>query len=121
MEPVLQKIRAAQWRWDWIAASHGAAFHAPEESGRVLGAAIDIGADARIDLARILADLGVDQPVPLPDMESKAALQAYIGLDMDQLEENKLETIRNVISSWDEQARRTRDARDHIPTLTEGR
>lgn len=121
MEPVLQKIRAAQWRWDWIAASHGAAFHAPEESGRVLGAAIDIGADARIDLARILADLGVDQPVPLPDMESKAALQAYIGLDMDQLEENKLETIRNVISSWDEQARQTRDARDHIPTLTEVR
>ncbi len=119
MEPVLEKLRSAQWRWDWIAASHGAAFHAPEESGRILGAAIDIGADARLDLSRILSDLGVDQPVPMPDFESKEALQAYIGLDMEELEERKLETIRTVIAEWEREAAERREGpTDYIPTVT---
>jgi nitrite reductase (cytochrome c-552) len=29
MKPVLKLIRQAQWRWDFVAASHGASFHAP--------------------------------------------------------------------------------------------
>jgi nitrite reductase (cytochrome c-552) len=43
MEPILQQIRSAQWRWDWIAASHGAAAHAPIESGRLLATAMAMG------------------------------------------------------------------------------
>ena len=32
MKNALKLIRAAQWRWDYVAASHGASFHAPFES-----------------------------------------------------------------------------------------
>ena len=36
MQPVLQDIRHGQWRWDFAVASHGAFFHAPEETLRTL-------------------------------------------------------------------------------------
>ena len=36
MKPVLELIRKSQWRWDFITASHGSAFHAPIEAQRVL-------------------------------------------------------------------------------------
>lgn len=119
MQPILEMLRSAQWRWDWIAASHGAAFHAPEESGRMLAASIAVSGQARLELSRILSRLGVDQPVEMPDFESKEALQAYIGLDMEQLEEHKLETIRNVISDWERQAaEKRRGPTDYVPTVT---
>ena len=34
MKDILQGIRHAQWRWDFAAASHGASFHAPVETGK---------------------------------------------------------------------------------------
>lgn len=102
MQPILQQIRSAQWRWDWIGASHGAAFHAPEESGRLLASAIAIGGEARLELARILGRLGVSQPVAYPDFSSKSALQAYIGHDMERLNQDKIDFIRNVLPQWQE-------------------
>ena len=36
MKEVLALIRQAQWRWDFGVASHGGAFHAPQEIQRVL-------------------------------------------------------------------------------------
>ena len=39
MKNVLKLLRQAQWRWDFALASHGAAFHAPQEVTRILGIA----------------------------------------------------------------------------------
>ena len=118
MRPILEQIRAAQWRWDWIAASHGAGFHAPTESGRILASSIAIAGEARLELSRILGELGVDQPVPMPNFESKEELQAYIGLDMERLEEEKVEFIRNILPQWEAAAAEARKGpTDYVPTV----
>jgi hypothetical protein len=51
-------IRRSQWRWDYIAASHGVGFHAPQEALRVLGLGMDYAQQARVQLSHILAGLG---------------------------------------------------------------
>jgi nitrite reductase (cytochrome c-552) len=123
MQPVLQKIRSAQWRWDWIAASHGAAFHAPEESGRLLASSIAIGGEARLVLSRILGRLGVDQPVQMPDLTSKAAAQQFVGLNMERVNEEKVNFLRNILPSWQEEFdRRGRDGpTDYVPSALRNR
>jgi nitrite reductase (cytochrome c-552) len=40
MKPALKLIRHAQWRFDFVAASHGGSFHAPLECARILGTSI---------------------------------------------------------------------------------
>jgi nitrite reductase (cytochrome c-552) len=116
MQPILQQIRSAQWRWDWTAASHGAAFHAPVESSRLLGAAIAGAGEARLQLARILSRLGVPQPVAMPEWE-KEALQAYIGLDMPAIEQLKEDFLRNTLPAWIEAAgERQPGPTDYVPS-----
>jgi nitrite reductase (cytochrome c-552) len=39
---------SAQWRWDWIAASHGAGAHAPTESARLLAVSAQMAGEARL-------------------------------------------------------------------------
>jgi nitrite reductase (cytochrome c-552) len=87
MKHVLKLIRAAQWRWDYVTASHGASFHAPME------------------VSRILSKLGVNQPVAIPDLSTKAKAQAYLGLDMKKLTEDKKTFLSTVIPEWDKKAR----------------
>ena len=41
MKKALQFIRQAQWRWDFGVSSHGASFHAPQETMRILGHGLD--------------------------------------------------------------------------------
>ena len=55
MRDIQQDIRHAQWRWDYSIASHGSFFHAPEETLRILGSAINKGQEARIKLRAVLA------------------------------------------------------------------
>lgn len=105
MKPVLKLIRAAQWRWDYVTASHGASFHAPVEVSRILGDAIQKGGEARIALSRILSKLGVNQPVAIPDLSTKAKAQAYLGLDMKKLNEDKKTFLSTVIPEWDKKAK----------------
>jgi nitrite reductase (cytochrome c-552) len=115
MQPILQLIRAAQWRWDWIAASHGAAFHSPLESARLLGVAIDMASDARLQLGRVLGRLGVQQPVPMPDW-TKTSLQAFIGLDMDAQRAQKQAFVRDTLPAWYESAAATQPGpTDYVP------
>ncbi len=117
MEPILQMIRSAQWRWDYVAASHGAAAHAPVESGRLLGLALDLSGEARTELARILSRLGVEQPVPMPEWE-KDALQAYIGLDMDAQRAQKEAFIQDTLPRWYEiQDEAPRGPTDYVPRI----
>jgi len=105
MKNILIDIRHAQWRWDFVAASHGGSFHSPVEMGRILGSGINIAQEARLKLARLLAELGWNHEVPYPDISSKAKAQAFIGLDMDKLESEKAEFIKNVIPRWLEEAK----------------
>jgi nitrite reductase (cytochrome c-552) len=117
MQPVLQLIRAAQWRWDWIAASHGAAAHSPIESGRLLGNAIAMAGEGRLQLSRILSRLGVQQPVPLPAWD-KAALQAYVGLDMDAERTQKAAFLRDTLPVWYQSAAHVQPGpTDYVPRV----
>lgn len=100
MAPVLKLIRAAQWRWDYMAASHGASFHAPVESARVVSLGLEKVQEARVEIARILASLGYTQPVPMPDISTKAKAQAYIGLDMKELRKKKAGFLEKIVPEW---------------------
>ncbi len=105
MKDILQGLRHSQWRWDFVVASHGGAFHAPLESSRILTSATDIIQDTRIQLTRLLARLGHIEEVAMPDFTSKSALQAYIGLDMDKKRAEKEVFLEEVVPRWMEEGR----------------
>jgi nitrite reductase (cytochrome c-552) len=100
MKAPLDDIRKAQWRWDFVAASHGASFHSPIESARILADGINIAQEARLKLARILAAKGFNEQVPYPDIETKAKAQEYVGLDMDKLNSEKERFMKEVVPRW---------------------
>ncbi|HMV25775.1 MAG TPA: ammonia-forming cytochrome c nitrite reductase [bacterium] len=104
MKPALQLIRQAQWRWDYVAASHGGSFHAPLEAARVLGAGIQKAQEARIILSQVLMAKGVAWPITMPDITTKEKAQAFIGLDMAKLKTAKDEFIKNILPEWDKKA-----------------
>ncbi|MFP4023076.1 MAG: ammonia-forming cytochrome c nitrite reductase [Thiohalospira sp.] len=104
MQSALMDIRHAQWRWDYVAASHGGSFHSPIECSRILASGIDIAHDARLKIARILASLGYNEEVPYPDISTKAKAQEYIGLDMDKLNAEKEKFLKEVVPEWDKKA-----------------
>ncbi len=100
MKPILTDIRHAQWRWDFVAASHAAAFHAPVESARIISTGLVLGQEARIKLSRLLAALGYNNEVEYPDISTKAKAQQFIGLDMDKLNNEKQVFIKEVLPEW---------------------
>jgi nitrite reductase (cytochrome c-552) len=100
MKDILQGIRLGQWRWDYAAASHGGSFHAPVELGRVIGKGIDITQETRIKLAKLLMKLGFDGEVPYPAIETKAAAQKFIGLDMEKLKAEKATFKKELVPKW---------------------
>lgn len=105
MKPILLDIRHAQWRWDYAAASHGASFHSPVEISRVIGTGLTIAQEGRLKLARLLATLGHNEPIPYPDIATKAKAQKYIGLPMEKLNSEKKEFLKNVVPKWLEEAK----------------
>ena len=105
MENILQDIRHAQWRWDYGAASHGGSFHSPVEIARVYATGMSKVQDARIKLARLLASLGYNEPIVMPDIASKDKAQEYIGLDMEKLVSEKETFKKEVIPGWLEEAK----------------
>ncbi|MCE1187845.1 MAG: ammonia-forming cytochrome c nitrite reductase [Ignavibacteria bacterium] len=100
MKPILQHIRHAQWRWDYVAASHGGSFHAPIECSRVLGTGIERAGEARIELAKLLTKLGVPTPIKMPDISSKEKAQKFINLDMQKLKNDKKDFLSNILPNW---------------------
>ncbi|MHC1775453.1 MAG: ammonia-forming cytochrome c nitrite reductase [Lentimicrobium sp.] len=104
MKPVLQLIRHAQWRWDWVAAANGLGFHSPVEALRVLGTSIQKSQEARILLTEIFVKRGVKTPVQLPDISTKAKAQQYIGLDMPEMLKKKSEFLNTVVPEWTKKA-----------------
>ncbi len=104
MLSVLKLIRQAQWRWDFTAASHGGSFHAPVEVSRILGNGIDKAQEARVKLARVLAIHGFTGEATYPDISTKDKAQAFIGLEMKKMKEDKKIFIQTVVPKWIEDA-----------------
>lgn len=105
MAQALKLIRQSQWRWDFGVASHGASFHAPVETQRVLAHSLDKALLAQIELQRVLFAHGVTG-FTMPDISSKDKAQAYIGLDMKKLKADKAEWMKTVVPAWIETARK---------------
>jgi nitrite reductase (cytochrome c-552) len=105
MKEILHEIRHAQFRWDYAAAAHGAAFHNSLETLRVIATGMKDAQDARLKLAQLLVELGADYPVPYPDIETKAKAQEYIGLPMDKLEAEKQRFLKSLVPEWDKKAK----------------
>ncbi len=105
MHDILQDIRHAQWRWDYAAASHGASFHSPVETARVQGTGLELAQEARVKLARLLATLGHNQIVDMPDISTKEKAQSYIGLDIEKMESEKAVFLETVVPVWLEEAK----------------
>jgi nitrite reductase (cytochrome c-552) len=100
MKGILYDIRHAQWRWDFAAAGHGNSFHSPVETGRIISGGIALAQEARVKLARLLASLGHNQEIAYPDISSKGKAQAFIGLDMKQLNAEKKLFLETVLPEW---------------------
>lgn len=109
MKSILMDIRHAQWRWDYSVASHGGSFHAPVEVSRIVSSATATAQEARVKLARLLAELGFTGKVPYPDISSKAKAQQFVGLDMEKLKKEKEEFKENLIPKWLEEAKKRED------------
>lgn len=99
MQPILQDIRHGQWRWDFSIAAHGSFFHAPEETLRVLGSAINKGQEARVKLRTVLAKYGAAD-YQAPDFSSKEKAQALIGMPYDKLVEEKNQFLKGLRQDW---------------------
>jgi nitrite reductase (cytochrome c-552) len=80
---VRKLIRAAQLRWDYVAASNGMGFHSPLECSRILASAVDLAGQCRVECARILAKHGIAKPVNYPDFGTKEKAQAIIKTFID--------------------------------------
>jgi len=102
MKDILQDIRHAQWRWDYSIASHGSFFHAPEETLRVLGSAINIGQEARVKLRIVLAKYGAAN-FAAPDFSTKEKAQAVIGLPYEKLTNEKMAFLDGLRKEWVQQ------------------
>lgn len=104
MKASLQLIRQAQWRWDFAVASHGASFHAPVETQRILAHSLDRTLQAQLELQKVLFAHGITD-VKMPDISTKDKAQAYIGLDMKNLNEKKANWKKTVLPQWIKKAK----------------
>ncbi len=105
MEPALQLIRNSQWRWDWVAAANGVGFHSPVEALRVLGTSIQKAEKARGLLNLILVNHGVNIPIEMPDISTKAKAQEYVGIDIEKLEADKKKLLDSIVVEWEKKAK----------------
>lgn len=105
MKPILALIRKSQWRWDFITASHGAAFHAPIESQKVLGDGMFFAMQAESDMNSLTDRLKIATKFEMPDISTKAKAQAVIGLDMEKEEANKKQFMKNIVPKWIKEAK----------------
>lgn len=105
MAATLKLLRQAQWRWDFAVASHGASFHAPVETQRILAHSLDRTMQAQLELQKVLFQHGVTD-VKMPDITTKEKAQEFIGLDMKTLKDKKENWIKTVAPQWIEKAKK---------------
>lgn len=99
MKPILQDIRHGQWRWDYSIAAHGSFFHAPEETLRVLGSAINKAQDARIKLQVVFANYNA-AGYEAPDFSTKEKAQALAGLPYEKMVDDKNKFLKGLKQEW---------------------
>ncbi|MFA7454924.1 MAG: ammonia-forming cytochrome c nitrite reductase [Desulfobulbaceae bacterium] len=99
MKDILLDLRHAQWRWDFSIASHGSFFHAPEETLRILGSAINKGQDARVKLRAVLAKYDAGD-YAAPDFSTKEKAQEVIGLPFQKLVDEKMAFQNALRQEW---------------------
>lgn len=104
MKNTLQLLRQAQWRWDFAVATHGGSFHAPVEIQRILAHSLDRSLQAQLEVQKVLFAHGVTN-VEMPEIDTKAKAQEYIGLDMKKEVEKKEEWKKTVVPKWLEEAK----------------
>ncbi|MFI3245083.1 MAG: ammonia-forming cytochrome c nitrite reductase [Ferrimonas sp.] len=100
MASALQAIRHGQFRWDMATASHGVHIHNPTEALRLLASATNEAANARADLLHLLASYGVSQPVAIPDISTKAAAQAAMHINVEEMERKKMTFLQEIVPKW---------------------
>ncbi|MFP4059914.1 MAG: ammonia-forming cytochrome c nitrite reductase [Bacteroidales bacterium] len=105
MEPVLQSIRHAQWRWDYAAAGHGSSFHSTIEVSRIIATGIQKAQNARIQLARLLTSKGFDKEIPYPDISTKEKAQEFVNLNMEKLRDEKEKFMKTIVPRWDKEGK----------------
>jgi nitrite reductase (cytochrome c-552) len=103
MKPVLLDIRHGQWRWDYSIASHGSFFHAPEETLRLLAQANQLGQEARIKIAAVLAKHGV-VGYEAPDFSTKEKAQALAKVDLPKEIQAKQQFLNGLAKEWEKEA-----------------
>ena len=108
MTKALSDIRKSQWRWDYAMASHGAAFHAPQECMRLLADAMMYAKDAQLECQKVAGMHGWKGSIPLPDISTREKAAKYIGLDMNKLRKQKQDFLNEVVPKWIETARRNK-------------
>lgn len=108
MKQCLSDIRKSQWRWDYALASHGAAFHAPQEVMRLLANSMMYAKDAQLQATRVAAKHGFTGQIPLPDISTREKAAKYVGLDMKTLHAQKQDFLNTVVPKWIETARKNK-------------
>jgi len=78
LEEVRALLTRAQLSWDYVASANSQGFHAPEEALRILGRSLDLAGQCRQRTREIRTALGRQEPVPIPDLPTKAEAQAFI-------------------------------------------
>jgi nitrite reductase (cytochrome c-552) len=103
LEPVRKLLRQAQWRWDFGVASHGAPFHAPVETQRILSHGLDKALQAQLLLKDIFFKHNVEN-IEMPDISTREKAQIYIGLDPEKLKAQKTVFLKTIVPKWLEEA-----------------
>lgn len=65
-------LRHAQFRWDYVSASNGVGFHAPQECMRILGESVNEAQQSRRLVARLLGTKGITVEPQYPDISTHA-------------------------------------------------
>jgi nitrite reductase (cytochrome c-552) len=82
-------LRRSHTFWDYIAASNGMGFHAPQESARVLAKAANLAQESRLATERVRARHGAQAEAAMPDLSTKAKAAAYVKPFIDAQEAAK--------------------------------
>lgn len=70
------------------------------EITRILSNSLEKALQARVLIAQIVAQHGHTGPIPLPDVSTKEKAQAYIGLDMKTLRQQKARFNEQILPQW---------------------
>lgn len=96
LKSIHDKIRTAQWRWDYVASAKGSFFHAPLESMRLVLTALDNARAAKEETIVLLHKMGITD-LSLPDYSSKEKAGAIVGLDYEKMGQAQAKHIKEKV------------------------